>query len=185
MTTWQRIFIRAAGFGVGCVVTIIIAIALWSYFSSRPTKPKPWNESAILAEFSEITVNTGDKIVAHFRYLVENTTEYDYSLPSDGEAAFIKLPETKGLTKDHDIAWDVGTFVPTGQKVAINFRLTYDYSEYSFPKSDIDNIEKFSKFMNRRLSEVDGFVILDKENRYQIDFHRGWKDDKTKVSKTD
>lgn len=185
MNTWQRVFIRAAGFGVGCVITIIIAFALWSYYSSLPKKPKPWNESAIKAEYSEIIVNTGDKIVTQFRYLVENTTAYDYSLPSYAEAAFIQIPETKGLAKDHDITWDVGTFVPTGQKVAVTFRLSYDYSEYSFSKSDIDNLEKFSKFMNRRLSEIDGFVVLDKKNRYQINFPRGWKDDKTKVSKSD
>jgi len=111
---------------------------------------------------------------------------YDYCLPNDNEAAFIQIPGTKGLTKDHDITWDKGTCVPTGQKVAVFFRLNYNYSEYSFPKSDINNLEKFSKFMSRRLSEIDGFVILDNQNRYQINFPKGWEDkqnEKTKHNK--
>jgi hypothetical protein len=119
-------------------------------------------------------VNTGDPLLAFFRYIIQNTTPYDYCLPNDSEAAFIQLPNTKGLAKDYEITWDKGTCVPTGQKVAVSFRLSYDYSKYSFPKSDRDNIEKLSAFMNRRLSEIDGFVILDTRNRYQINFPKGW-----------
>lgn len=176
MTDWKKIFIRAAGFGAGLALTLLIGIAIWSYISSLPKKPKPWDNLAIKATFSEHTVNMGDHINASFRYQVENTTPFDYCLPNDSEVAFIRLPSTKGLAKDHGIAWDKGTCVPTGQKVAVSLRLTYDYNEYSFPKSDRDNLEKLSKFMNRRLSEIDGFVILDNQHRYQINFPKGWDD---------
>ena len=174
--SWGKVFIRAAGIGAGFAVTLIISFAIWSYITSQPKIPKPWNNSAIVATFSELTVNTGDRIITNFRYVLENKTPYDYCLPNDNEAAFIQIPVTKGLTKDHEITWDKGTCVPTGQKVAVYFRLNYNYSEYSFPKSDINNLEKFSKFMSRRLSEIDGFVILDNQNRYQINFPKGWED---------
>lgn len=56
-----------------------------------------------------------------------------------------------------------------GQKVIVTFQLTYDYND-SYPKNDRDNLDKFAKFMNRRLKDLDGFVVLDRENRYQITF---------------
>jgi hypothetical protein len=179
MTTWKRIFIRSAGIGSGFALTILIVIAFWSYYTSLPKTPKPWNNTAIKASFSELSMNAGESLIANFQYIVENTTPYDYNFPNDGEAAFIILPKTKGLSKDHELTWDRGTFLPTGQKVAISFKLTYHYGEYSFPKSDKENIDKLSSFMNRRLKEIDGFVILDKENRYQINFPRGWEEKQT------
>jgi hypothetical protein len=30
--------------------------------------------------------------------------------------------------------------------------------------------------MNRRFREIDGFVVLDKKNRYEVIFPKGWKD---------
>ncbi|MDP2157986.1 MAG: hypothetical protein Q8K68_09790 [Nitrospirota bacterium] len=175
-TDWKTIFIRSAGFGAGLAITFIIGIATWSYFASLPKKPKPWNNSAINATFSDIQMFTGDRLPVTFKYILDNKTQFDYCLPSDNEAAFIRMPKTNSLTKDHELTWDKGTCVPTGQKVAVSFKLTYDYSDYSFPQSDKDNLEKLSKLVNRRLSEIDGFVILDNQHRYQINFPKGWDD---------
>jgi hypothetical protein len=176
MNDWKKIIVRSASFGAALAITLIIGIAIWSYFSSLPKRPKPWNTSAIKATFSELHLFTGDRLLVTFQYILENTTQYDYCLPNDNEAAFIRMAKNNGLTKDHELTWDKGTCVPTGQKVAMSFKLTYDYNEYSFPKSDKDNLEKLSKFMNRRLSEVDGFVVLDNQHRYQINFPKGWDD---------
>ena len=183
ISSWRNIFFRAAGFGVGFAVTLLLGIATWSYFSSLPKEPKPWNTNAIKSTFSELTVSTGDRLVANFQYILENTTPYDYNLPTDIEAAFIQLPKTKGLIKDHEISWDKGAFVPKDQKIAVTINLTYDYSEYSFSQNEIADLEKLSQFMNNRLREIDGFVILDKQTSYQINFAKGWSDDKTKKAK--
>jgi hypothetical protein len=62
-----------------------------------------------------------------------------------------------------------------GQKISTLFQITYDYSE-SFPQKERDNLDKLAKFMNRRFREIDGFVVLDKKNRYEVIFPKGWKD---------
>lgn len=178
-TAWKRVFIRSAGFGAGFAVTFLIVVAIWSYFTSLPKRPKPWNNLAIKATYSELSLYTGDPLLVTFQYILENTTPYDYCLPNDSEVAFIQMPKTKGLIKDHELTWNKGTCVPTAQKVAVSFRLTYNYSDYSFPQSEKNNLEKLSKFVNRRLSEIDGFVVLDKQNRYQINFPKGWEDIQT------
>jgi len=179
MQNWQKIFIRSAGFGSGFAVIVVSFIVIWMYYTSLPKKPKPWDDTAIVTTYSQLSATTGDRLGLSFRYLVENRTPYDYNLPNDLATAFIKLPESKGLIKDHEIVWDKGTYIPTGQKVAIHFNLTYDYHDYSFPKKDKDNLNKLSEFMNRRLKEIDGFVILDNGKRYKIIFPKSWEEIKS------
>ncbi|MGH7845535.1 MAG: hypothetical protein ACREQW_10245, partial [Candidatus Binatia bacterium] len=56
--------------------------------------------------------------------------------------------------------------------------LTYEYND-SYPKSDRENLDKVSKFMARRLKELEGFAVLDRTNRYQVIFPKGWQDSST------
>ena len=175
MNPWLKVFLRASGFGAGAVVAAAVAIGAWSYIASLPEKPKPWDREAIKATFADLFANTGDKIVTTFRYTLENKTKSDYYFPDDAKSAFVVLSEGKGLSQQDEIAWGRGAYLPSGQKVSMSFQLTYDYNE-SYPKKESDNLDKLSKFMNRRLKEVDGFVVLDKKNRYEIVFPKGWQD---------
>jgi hypothetical protein len=168
--------LRAAGVSVGGgLLVAAIVIATWTYFEDRRTPAKPWNHDAIKASFVEITFDVGDKVVSNFQYSVDNSTDQDYQLPTDPKSAFVVLPDGRGLSQDKEIGWMPGTYIPAQHKVVVTFHLTYDYNE-SFPKSEQDNRDKMAPFFNRRLKELDGFVILDKAMRYQIDFPNGWKD---------
>lgn len=175
MVPWQKLFLKAAGFGAGCAAFLVAAIAGWQVFQSLPESPKPWNRDAIKATYAELSLRTGDRPVLRFRYTLENTTLRDYYLPSDPKAAFVVLPDGKGMSQEEELTWDKGAYIPPGQKVSVAFYLTYDYSD-SYPKSDRDNLDKLSKFMARREKELEGFVVLDRTNRYQMTFPKGWKD---------
>jgi hypothetical protein len=175
MNPWLKVFVKASGFGVGAAVAAGIIIGAWVYISSLPETPRPWNREAIKATFADLYVNTGDRIVATFRYTVENKTKNDYYLPNDVKSVFVALPEGKGLSQEDEITWGHGAYLPSGQKVSTSFQMTYDYDE-SFPQKECDNLDKLSKFMNRRLRKLDGFVVLDKKSRYEIVFPKGWKD---------
>jgi len=175
MTPWQNLFLKAAGFGAGFAAFLISAIAGWQLFQFLPESPKPWNRDAIKATYAYLNMNTGDRPVATFKYTVENTTPRDYYLPSDPQAAFVVLTDGKGLSQGEELTWDKGAYVPAGLKVSVSFHLTYDYND-SYPKLDRDNLDKLSKFMARRLKELDGFVVLDRTNRYQVTFQNGWQD---------
>jgi hypothetical protein len=181
MGHWQRIFLKAAGFGAGFAAFLVATVAGWIFFKSLPETPKPWNRDAIKATYADIYVTTGDRPVATFKYTLENATPNDYYLPSDPKAAFVILPNEKGMSQDEELSWDNGAYVPAGQKVSASFRLTYDYND-SYPKSDRDNLDKLSKFIARRLKQLEGFVVLDRTNRYQINFPKGWQDSPTESS---
>ncbi|MGH2567801.1 MAG: hypothetical protein ACRDGA_05635, partial [Bacteroidota bacterium] len=184
MVAWQRILLKAAGFGAGFAGVLIGALAIWLWIQSMPETPRLWNRDALKASFEEIFVNTGDRPVATFKFILENTTPHDYHLPSDPKSAFILLPEGKGMSQEEELIWDRGAYVPSGQKVTVSFQVSYNYNE-AYPKTDRDDLDKLSKFMNRRLKELDGFAVLDRVKRYQIIFPRGWQDSpETKVSKT-
>src|SRR5215831_5228081 len=178
MGHWQRIFLKAAGFGAGFAAFLVATIAGWLVFESLPETPKPWNRDAIKAKYADLYLNTGDRPVVTFKYTLENTTPHDYYLPSDPKAAFVILPNGKGMSQEEELSWDNGAYVPAGQKVSVSFRLMYHYDE-SYPKSDRDNPDKLSKFMDRRLKELEGFAVLDRTSRYQVTFPSGWQDSST------
>lgn len=175
MAPWQRVFLKAAGFGAGFAALVVGAFAVWLFAKSLPETPKPWNRDAIKATFSDLFANTGERPVATFRYTLENTTPHDYYLPTDPKSAFLILPEGKGMSQEEKLAWDNGAYVPPGQKVTVSFQLTYDYND-SYPKAERDNLDKLSNFLGRRLKELEGFAVLDRANRYEIVFPKGWQD---------
>jgi hypothetical protein len=45
-----------------------------------------------------------------------------------------------------------------------------------YPEREKDNGEKLAAFMDRRLKELDGFVLFDKTRRYKIILLNGWPD---------
>ncbi len=184
ITSWQRLLLKAAGFGAGFAALLVGTFAIWFFVESLPKTPKPWNRDVIKVTYVDLSVKTGERPVATFRYTIENTTPSDYYLPTDAKSAFVLLPKGKGLSQEEDLTWDKGAYVPAGQKVAFSFQITYDYDD-SYPEADRDNLHKLATFMNRKLEELDGFAVLDRTNRYQISFPKGWQnlptDSKDKV----
>lgn len=174
MKFWQKFLLSAFGMGAGAVVAAAVAIGAWFYITSLPEKPEPWDRVAIKATFADLFVSIGDKIIITFQYTLENKTKSDYYFPEDAKSAFIVLPEGKGLSQEDELAWGRGVYLPCGQKVSMSFHLTDDYNE-SYPKKERDNLDKLGEFTKSRLEKVDGFVVLDKKNRYEIVFPNGWK----------
>ena len=133
MATWQRIFFRAAGFGAGFAASLVVVAVGWLLYQSLPETPSLGNRNVIKATFADLLMNPDERPVATFRYTLENTTPHDYYLPSDGKSAFIVLSEGKGMSPDEQLVWEQGAYLPSGQKVTVSFRVTYDYND-SYPK---------------------------------------------------
>src|SRR3990170_4750016 len=111
MAPWQRILLKAAGFGAGFAALLVATFAIWLFVKSLPEKPRQWNRDAIKATYADLSVTTGERPVAAFRYTVENTTPHDYYLPTDAKSAFLILPEGKGMTHEEQLTWDAGAYV--------------------------------------------------------------------------
>jgi hypothetical protein len=175
MKFWQKLLLSSMGTGAGSVIAAALVIGVWFYIASLPEKPKPWDQVAIKATFADLFVTLGDKIVTTFQYTLENKTNSDYYFPEDAKSAFVILSEGKGLSQEDVLTWGRGVYLPCGQKISMSFHLTDDYNE-SYPRKERDNLDKLGEFMKSRLRKIDGFVVLDKNNRYEIIFPNGWKD---------
>lgn len=170
--SWRHSVLRAFSFGAGAVLALAAIVGLGIYVASMPSAPRQWNKSAVVASYVELSLFTGDNPQIAFSYALQNTTDHDYQLPDDPKAIFVVRPDGSGLQPDR-ITWASSLSVPAKQRVVVKFIVQRDYSEL-YPKEDKDNTEKIAPFMDRRLNEIDGFRILDTQNRYQVDLPRGW-----------
>lgn len=106
---------------------------------------------------------------AEFEYSAENMTNTDYSLPAQSDAAFVRVPDGKGLNHEEGLTWPNGKYLPPNKKIIVKFIVPFEFTE-TFTSGDASNNEKFAAFMFRRFKEIDGFVILDRHTRYEIAF---------------
>jgi len=165
---WKQLFVASFGFGAGIAIAVICVAAAILWYTSRPAKVPPWNQNAVTVKYADHYVTTSQRPVFTFRYTLENHTDGDYELPT-GDSLYKILPEGKGLERDVSLKWAGGTFLPAGQKVNVGIQIDHEYNE-AYPYEQRDNGEQLNAFMNRRLSEIEGFVVLDQVKRYEIRF---------------
>ncbi|SRR5216684_8530503 len=116
---WKRLFIKAAGFGAGLAVVVCLVVGSWKWYSSRPKSPKPWNQSAVVATFSDLTTDRDGDLV--FYYFVENRSKFDYQTSYETTAMF---KESSGLRDGNgNIGLDHNIFIPSGTRVRVAIRL--------------------------------------------------------------
>jgi len=180
MDGWKKILFRAAGFGIGFALlsAIIIGSALW--WSSRPVKPKPWNTKAITATFD--TLNTeGETNTLEFVYTLENNTDVDYRA-SDGNQIHL----ASNLVSQHSLSFDTQNFIttdypiyiPAKSRVRFELHLAYPYpikqDVNARPDIRYDYTTVLAQFVDKTFRNLDGFVLLDDNARYQVMMPNGW-----------
>ena len=176
------LFFKCLGVGAGFALATSIIIGLVIYFVSLPKSQPPWNQNAVTASFAEMSANTGgDHNFLIFNYIVNNATDRDYRIASEKESLFIELPDEGGLYQ-YNNATDVlledvsikSSFIPTKQRAIVTIHLIYSYNEF-YTKANSDDREKMTKYLDKRLKQIGGFKLFDKDNRYQINFPR-WQE---------
>jgi len=73
-----------------------------------------------------------------------------------------------------NMTWDHDLYIPAGQKINFSVMLPIMYSDFNFSKAKADDGKQLAPFMDRRMSEINGFVLFDPTNRYKVDFPNGW-----------
>lgn len=164
----------------GCA-SVLGVVAWWS---SRPAKPKPWNSEAITATYTEIdTETTGDKNQFEFFYTLQNNTDNDYRVETNGNmhlAALLRASDALAFSNGKAARADYPIFVPAHSRVRIGIHLAYSYP-------DRDNVEnspdvrhdfetRMARYVTDKLSNLEGFVLMDDVNRYKIEMKDGWSE---------
>jgi hypothetical protein len=188
MPSWKRLLLTGAGFGAGFAIFTTAIIGGWIWYDSRPHAPKPWNGKAIIATFDYPDTESGpqdkggfspDQLV--FYYTLENTTDFDYRMPSRDQLQLSgKLKEERSLTTNDQLLTldDHPIFLPAKQRMRIGIHLQYGVKKDFGPKDSKEDRQKRRKaiadYMGTEVNNLDGFVVFDTENRYRIDFPNGW-----------
>jgi hypothetical protein len=121
---WQKWLIKGAGFGAGFVLTLAALVWGGIWYASRPKPPKPWNRTAIQAEFL-VPGASDEKDSINLWYTLRNTTAADYKLNAVSEVT------TAAWTANDDafygfnqgISFDVPLIIPAHRKTKVRLHL--------------------------------------------------------------
>jgi hypothetical protein len=183
MPLWKRLVIISASAGAGFAVLLAVIVGGVIWYSSRP--PKPWNSAAIKATYDSIDTE-GDKRTFVFDYTLENETDADYKVNSDAlvtVAGRLQTQKSLSMLGGHEgvVKIDYPIFVPARQRVRFAIHLlAYPYKGELKLNSDASREERrnyykaLEGYVRKELANLDGFVLFDEVNRYQINFPKGW-----------
>jgi hypothetical protein len=180
MTNSKKVIAYGIAGGVGFAVALAIISVIVFWYQSNPKPPKPWNKEAITASYDSVAVE-GEKNHIVFYYTLQNNTDFDYK-PMDlsNIVAMAKLKKQKSLSgqkNDEVLRPDYPILIPAKQRIRFAFHLGYPYNKSLKKDATQEEQEKYIKdieaYVNEEFSNLDGFVLFDEMNRYQIEFPKG------------
>ncbi|MGB8477909.1 MAG: hypothetical protein WCE63_03590 [Acidobacteriaceae bacterium] len=180
MENWKKLLLRAAGFGAGFAVIagVILGGALW--WSSRPPRPKPWDEKAITASYEGLDTEDAANTL-RFVYTLQNNTNTDYRIENDSSvhlAAFLERSQALSFGDTEHLHTDYPVYVPAKSRVRFTVHLGYPYPiKPNYEASDDEQHDfntKVAQYVTKELGNVDGFVLLDDNSKYKIVMPNGW-----------
>ena len=180
---WKRPLLVGIGWGVGTAIGLAAVVGAIVWYSNRPSQPappKPWNSSAITAEY-DYAGTEGDSNEVVVYYTLENVTDFDYRV-EDGQNMMMsaKLEKEKELSPFNEVQKiDYPIFVPAKKRVRFAIHLNYPYTVKEKDNADANERRAYrqavEKYIADEPSNLDGFDLLDETNRYEIVFPGGWK----------
>jgi hypothetical protein len=149
------------------------AFILLSIFSCN--RGSYFKDNVIETKETDLEVFTGDSLTTTWKFTVKNKLNRNYNLPKENAAAYLVRSNGKGLSQEYYIKWPEGIYLPPNELVSLPFSIKFVYTE-SFPKDQKDDLDKLGAFMDKRNSEIDGFLIIDNKNRIKIFFKNDYQD---------
>jgi hypothetical protein len=177
----KKIAIRSAAFGVTFALTLALIIGGFLWWSSRP---KSWSTEAITAGKPHFEMESGDVITFRIQYPLTNHTKRDYIIPGSSNGALMfKRSDDGSLLKVEDATWDDKVRIPSGQTVNETFLYKVKLSDYNTSLAELTRSGKdssgispdLSKFLEKRMDEIAGFVFFDYLESYKVDMPRDWE----------
>ena len=178
--SWKRIAVRSFFFDLGVALFCGLFVSGVFWYVSRPKPEKPWNTAAIIATYDYIETHGEDDHLM-FCYVLENTTDHDYRIENNSGITIAgKLAKEKSLSEISGgyVKTDYPIFVPTKQRS--RFFIEIPYPSPIKLKGDASPDERKSfrreleKYAETGISNLDGFMLFDSNNRYQINVPKGW-----------
>jgi hypothetical protein len=171
MQPWTRFVLFRTAPGLGFAVTLGLILGGTLLYQARPQTPKAWNTSALTATFDGVGVEGADHRLA-FYYVVENNTGLDYQLPDHFDVSVMSKLKGGSLSFDNGaFKADDEMFLPA--KMGVRFAIHTKW-RCPDPVADPSANGALTGYVAKIAPDLDGFVLFDQRNRYQIDLPKGW-----------
>ena len=146
------------------------------YFLPRSRRPRPWNTTAITANYvgAQLRQLDSGNVALYLAYEVRNQTDSDYQL-ADGPGAVVmsRLRADGSLSSQQQVRLSFPTFLPARQRARVALEIP---SPFGWPAdSDPAFQDRLRDFVNQKLVEVQAFVLFDQADRVEIEFPSGWQ----------
>src|SRR5690242_5462200 len=161
---------------LGFFLALLLTAAVF-YFRPAGQTQKPWNSSAITANYvgAQLRELDSGNAALYLAYEVQNHTDSDYQL-ADGPAAVVmsRLRADASLSSQQQVRLSYPTFLPARQRARVALEIP---STFGWP-SDNDSAyqDKLRDFVNQKLGDVQAFVLFDQADRFEIEFPGGWQE---------
>jgi hypothetical protein len=170
----------SAGAGFALALAIIAGATLW--YSSRPERPKPWNSKAIVATFDypDVEGAGGSSKTLVLYYTLENTTETDYRMPKRDQLEIAgRLRRQNSLGGAQLVKIDEeDLFFPAKHRRRFAIHVGYPIDADLGPDRTKEDQRRKSgtiaHVIKDEMPNLNGFVIFDSTQHYEIDFPNGW-----------
>lgn len=175
MSPLKKYIVIGLSCGAAFAFVVLAAVGTLLWYQSRPKPPGPWNTSAVRATFySAHLEGTGKDRNPLFFYKLDNTTDYDYEIGNKEQVQyFFRDSDSLSDLLPGGLALDLPLFIPAKRSVTVGLHLKF--FESGAPLTDgRDETNSFIRDKKRLWNEYNGFVVLDKSRRYQIDLPKGW-----------
>lgn len=176
----RRVLIRAAVFGASFALTFGLFTLLVLWYLSRTKPLAPWDKTAITAEFDRLGTEEDDHYPS-FAFVLQNNTDHDYELIKTSLIPNAKLLNQNSLSTidDDHISIRLPVFLPSKQRSRLVLYLKYEFPDtlrnhFRSVRKREDGIAIIKKYLDEEIYNLNGFVLFDKHNRYEITLPRGW-----------
>ncbi|MHB8483201.1 MAG: hypothetical protein ACYDBV_10810 [Nitrospiria bacterium] len=179
MSTIKRWIITGIFFGVGLAIAICVIFGGSLWHEGKPKPPKSWNTEAIVATYDSVGTEREDNAI-YFSYILENNTNLDYRISDKSSVELMAtLKEQKSLIDlKGDWSFEVPVFIPAKQRLKFGIKSHGAYEKKLARDATEEERKKFKselkKYLNEKAPNLNGFVLFDDANKYEIDFPKGW-----------
>ena len=170
---------KKAGIAFLLLVVLVLALMLMKRRTPAPpssaTRATTWNAGAIQGKYSGVKVREVDAENADlvFSFDLDNHTDDDYQLAKGPNVVIMSRLKSDGsFSSEQQVNLNTSVFVPARNRTRIALEVV---RPFEWPaQQDAAADAKFRQLVAGQVADLDGFVLFDKNTRYQINLPGGW-----------
>jgi hypothetical protein len=157
--------------------TLIASFAAWYLSRTHGGRAQDWNSGAITARYigAQLREIDAGNVTLFLVYELQNYTNSDYRVSDGPDLFFMSRVKPDGsLSSQEQIHLSYPTFLPARQRARFALEIAHPFGWPA--ENDPQFKDRLKEFFNQWLADVQGFVMFDQADRFQIELPGGWSE---------